>query len=148
MEDRFESFTYLILKISKIIQKIKTLEMEKYGLRAIHVMCLYTLEKSQVGLTHKELVEKTLEDKGAISRALVTLKNKGLVEYDSNIYNSLIKLTKEGDEIAKHIYERSLIALHKGELAMDEEQRNNLYEALKAITNNVEDYYLELTKAK
>ena len=148
MEDRFESFTYLILKTSKLIQKIKTLEMEDYGLKAIHVMCLYTLDKSQVGLTHKELVEKTLEDKGAISRALVLLKEKGFVEYDSNKYNSLIKLTTSGQEVAKHIYDRTLVALDKSGLEMNEEERRNLYKALKTISSNVEDYYNELIKTK
>ena len=43
MGDRFENFTLLIDKLGKIIQKIKNIEMKEYGLKAVHVMCIYQL---------------------------------------------------------------------------------------------------------
>ena len=40
MDDRFENFTVTVLKLGKLVQKIKLFEMESYGLKAIHVMCI------------------------------------------------------------------------------------------------------------
>ena len=43
MENRFETFTVLINRISRNIRKIKNQEMAEYGLRSAHVSCLYYL---------------------------------------------------------------------------------------------------------
>ena len=43
MDDVFELFTMTILKMSKLVQKIKSLEIHKFDLKAVHVMCLYHL---------------------------------------------------------------------------------------------------------
>ncbi len=62
MEDLFAKFTISILKLNKIVQKIKTYEMKKFGLSSVHVMCLYALNYRREGLTSSELVNTTLED--------------------------------------------------------------------------------------
>ena len=71
MDDVFERFTMTILTMSKLVQKIKSLEMHKFGLKAVHVMCLYHLRARPEGLTASELCRRTLDDKAAISRAVV-----------------------------------------------------------------------------
>ena len=143
MDDRFEHFTYLILKTSKLIQRLKTLEVEEYGLKAVHVMCIYCLNKSKNGLTSKELVEYTQEDKAAISRALNLLKKKNIVNYDSSKYSEPILLTNYGKEIAKEIDRKSIIALHKSSESISEQERCKLYVTLEKILNNIENYYQE-----
>ena len=41
MQERFETFTVLINRISRDIRKIKNQEMADYHLRSVHVSCLY-----------------------------------------------------------------------------------------------------------
>lgn len=43
MENRFETFTSLILQISPSIQRIKSLEMTEFHLQGVHAMCLFYL---------------------------------------------------------------------------------------------------------
>ena len=68
MDDRFETFTMAVLRLNKLVQRIKLLEMGGYGLKAIHVMCIYYAAKGPV--TAGELSRLTCEDKAAVSRAL------------------------------------------------------------------------------
>ena len=41
MKDRFETFAGSIVELNRYLQKIKDIEMKKFGLRASHTMCLY-----------------------------------------------------------------------------------------------------------
>ena len=78
MQNRFENFTIGVLKLNKLVQRIKLLEMDDYGLKAIHVMCIYYAACRPV--TAGELARLTLEDKAAISRALSLLKQNGYLQ--------------------------------------------------------------------
>ncbi len=146
MGDRFENFTLLIDKLGKIIQKIKNIEMKEYGLKAVHVMCIYHLNQSKEGLTNKELVNLTLEDKAAISRALILLKDKNIIDYEQNKYNGKIKLTQNGKELAKFIHKKTSLALDAGGVGLSDEERIILYRSLGIIQTNLENYYNDLAK--
>ena len=69
MQERFETFTVLINRISRDIRRIKNQEMAAYHLRSAHVSCLYYIY-SLDGVTAAELCEHCEEDKATISRAL------------------------------------------------------------------------------
>lgn len=43
MQQRFETFTVLIAKISRSIRRIKAEEMSEFHLKGPHVSCLYYL---------------------------------------------------------------------------------------------------------
>jgi len=146
MENRFEKFTNLVLKTGKIIQRIKNIEMEEYGLKAVHVMCIYHLSKSPEGLTNKELVKLTYEDKGAISRALDLLKEKDIISSEPKKYNGIITLTEYGYKVAEYICERSDKALEKSGVGVSDQERIALYATLTKIEENIEEYYSELLK--
>lgn len=144
MEDRFESFSYLIMKTAKLIGKIKTLEIMEYDLKAIDVMCIYYLNKSENGLSNKEIVNLTYEDKGAISRAMKELKDKGIVSYEANKYNGLITLTAKGKEISDYIKRKSSEAVLAGGASLSDKEREEFYDYLGRILNRLEEYYLSL----
>lgn len=146
MENRFEKFTNLVLKTGKIIQRIKNIEMEEYGLKAVHVMCIYQLSKSTEGLTNKELVKLTYEDKAAISRALDLLKEKEIISSEPKKYNGIITLTEYGNKIADYICEKSDEALEKSGVGVTDKERKALYATLTKIENNIEEYYNDLSK--
>lgn len=54
-ETRFEDFVGLISGLYKEIQRIKTSEGARLGLKGSDVMCLYYLERSKDGLTGADL---------------------------------------------------------------------------------------------
>ena len=108
MDDRFENFTVTVLKLGKLVQKIKLFEMESYGLKAIHVMCIYFAGLAPV--TAVELCRLTSEDKAAISRALSLLKQKGYITYPAGAYNAEISLTEEGRKLCEFINVRATAA--------------------------------------
>lgn len=72
MDNRFECFSNYISSIYKNIQRLKELKIKEFGLKSIHVMCLFYLRHYE-NVTNSMLVKLTNEDKGAISRALAYL---------------------------------------------------------------------------
>lgn len=141
MEDIFEQFTITILKLNKLVQKIKTYEMQEYGLKTIHVMCGYYLKHHPEGLTASDLVRLTLEDKAAISRALRTMLEKGFVIYDPKTYGAVISLTEEGRKLADSITDKAARAVAAGSYEFTEEERRFFYSALETIAKNLSEYY-------
>ncbi len=104
MVETFEYFTKEITSIYRSIQRIKEFEMGKFGLKGIHVTCLYFLYRYPQGLTSAKLTQLTGEDKGAISRAISLLKDKNFVKQDikqGKNYRANIILTESGIQIAK-----------------------------------------------
>ena len=76
MDNRFETFTLLVNRISRSIRRIKIQEMAEYGLRGAHISCLYHLYLAGP-LTATDLCERCEEDKATISRALPFLEENG-----------------------------------------------------------------------
>ena len=146
MEDLFVDFTVSILALNKLVQKIKTYEIEKFGLKPVHVMCGYYLYKNPQGLTAKELVDLTLEDKAAISRALKIMQESGCVKYDCNSRNAVVTLTDKGKEMASYICERADKAVMAGSVDFSEDERNFFYKSLGTIVVNLKKYYKDLIK--
>lgn len=144
MEDLFVDFTISILTLNKLVQKIKTVEIEKYGLKPIHVMCLYYLNKNPQGLIAKELGELTLEDKAAISRAIRMMQEKEYITYDFNSRNSLAILTSRGKEIADLICTRIEKAVEAGALNFTADERIFFYKSLVEIVEKLKNYYKDL----
>ena len=83
MEERFETFTVLIARISRSIKRIKADEMADFELKGPHVSCLYYLSQ-QDGMTAAELCERCDEDKAAISRSLDDLEKNGYIKNSDN----------------------------------------------------------------
>ncbi len=135
-----------ILQLNKSVQKIKAYEIEKFGLKPVHVMCGYYLYNHPQGLTAKELVELSLEDKAAISRALKTMQESGYVSYDANGRNAKVVLTDEGKKLAEHINERAMAAVVAGSVDFTDEERVFFYKSLATIVEKLRNYYKDLVK--
>ncbi|MGN0807701.1 MAG: MarR family winged helix-turn-helix transcriptional regulator [Candidatus Coproplasma sp.] len=146
MEKIFEQFTITVLKLNKLVHKIKTFEMTDYGLKTIHVMCVYYLNSHPNGLTATELVKLTLEDKAAISRALKTLKEKGYVSYNPNKYNAVITLTEDGLTLAEYISQKADQAVEACSFDFTDEERTRFYDTLQTVALNLENYYNKLAE--
>lgn len=147
MDKIFENFTITVIKLNKLVQKIKAYEMREYGLKAIHVMCVYYLALNPDGLTAAELVKLTLEDKAAVSRGLRLLREKGFVQYDPKRYNSGIRLTDDGKKLAGIITEKADKAVEAGSTVLSDAERELFYKTLQSVADNLKSYYRELIKA-
>lgn len=148
MEDLYTNFTISILRLNKLIQRIKTNEISKLGLKPIHVSCGYYLNKNPQGLTAKELCELSLEDKAAISRALKTLQEKGYVKYASYGRNEIVQLTHEGKKLTDHICKRVSKAVSTCSVSLTADERKFLYKALSDIADSIESYYNNSIKSE
>ena len=140
MKERFEVFTVLINKISRNIKKIKNQEMVEYGLRSIHVSCLYYLYSADF-LTATELCERCEEDKATISRALDYLEENGFILCESKSakrYKSPLFLTEKGKEAGKKIYDAVDRVLEDVGVGLTDDQRKTFYTYMTIISDNLE----------
>lgn len=137
MEQRFETFTVLINRISRNIRKIKNQEMAAYGLRSAHVSCLYYLYTEE-GLTATELCERCEEDKATISRALEYLEGNGYLLQSTKRYKSPLDLTEKGREVGKKIADKISLVLDEISTGLTEEERRALYRSLTIVSDSLD----------
>ena len=143
MQERFETFTVLINRISRNIRKIKNQEMAEYHLRSAHVSCLYYLY-SQKGITAKELCDAMEEDKATISRALDYLETNGFLTCKSKNakrYKSPLVLTDIGNEVGNKIADKIRRVLDTISGGLTEEERVAFYRSLSIISESLETVF-------
>jgi len=138
MQQRFETFTVLINRISRNIRKIKNQEMAQYNLRSAHISCLYYLYSNQ-GSTATELCERCEEDKATISRSLDYLEKNGYLEsISAKRYKAPLTLTEKGKEVGKKIVGKIERVLDELSVGMTEEERTAFYRNLAVISDGLD----------
>ena len=140
MQERFETFTVLINRISRNIRKIKIQEMADYNLRSAHVSCLYYLYTNS-GATATELCERCEEDKATISRALDYLETTGYIVCETKNtkrYKSPVYLTEKGQMVGKKIAEKITAVLDGISGGLTEDERVAFYRSLAIISESLE----------
>ncbi|MBR5881262.1 MAG: MarR family transcriptional regulator [Clostridia bacterium] len=148
MQERFETFTVLINRISRSIRRIKNLEMASYGLRSPHISCLYYLYMFR-GITATELCEKCEEDKATVSRCLDYLEANGYLTCHSKStkrYKSPLVLTEAGLEAGQRIAAKIENVLQEISGALTEEERLSFYRSLSVISQSLESVFEESEK--
>ena len=140
MQERFETFTVLINRISRNIRKIKIQEMADYNLRSSHVSCLYYLYINK-GLTATELCERCEEDKATVSRALDYLEKNEYIACRTQCtkrYKSPLFLTEKGRDVGRLIAVRIDGVLNAIGDGLTEEERAAFYRSLSIISDSLE----------
>lgn len=140
MQQRYETFTVLINRISRNIRKIKNQEMAEYNLRSVHISCLYHLYLSD-GLTATELCERCEEDKATISRGLDYLEQGGYLvcaAKNQKRYKSPLTLTEKGAAVGKKIAHKIDEVLAQVSDGLTEEQRVEFYRSLAIISDSLD----------
>lgn len=139
MQERFETFTVLINRISRDIRRIKNQEMAVYHLRSAHVSCLYYIY-SLDGVTSAELCEHCEEDKATISRAVDYLETNGFLLRGTSAkrYKSPLLLTEKGRDAGKRIAEKIGSILETVSHALTEKERIEFYRCLSTISRSLE----------
>lgn len=140
MQERFETFTVLIAKISRNIRKIKTAVMSEFDLKSTHVSCIYYLYKAGT-LTATELSEICEEDKGAVSRSIEYLETNGYIVCDSDApkrYKSPLRLTPKGEEIGSRMVSKVDSVLSRVGVALSNEMRAAMYQSLNIVCDDLQ----------
>ncbi len=142
MQERFETFTVLINRISRNIRRIKNQEMQEYGLRSVHVSCLYYLYTAK-DLTATDLCERCEEDKATISRALDFLESNGYLFCKSKSakrYKSPLVLTEKGLLVGKKIADKIDGVLEAVSVGLSDGERVEFYRCLSIISDSIEQF--------
>lgn len=139
MQERFETFTVLINRISRDIRKIKNQEMADYHLRSAHVSCLYYVYSLE-SVTSAELCEHCEEDKATISRAWTIWRPTAFscaAPAPSGTKAPLL-LTEKGRDAGKRIAEKIGSILETVSHALTENERIEFYRCLSTISRSLE----------
>lgn len=140
MVNRFEKFIFSISEIHRCWHKIASDEMEKYGLKGPYVVYIVAMHQRDGGITAAQLAEICSRNKADVSRAMTDLINKGLIERvpcGENLYRAKLVLTQEGKAAAENISRLAEKAVELGGKGISREKRNDFYETLELIANNL-----------
>ncbi len=140
MNERFETFTVLITKISRSIRRIKNQEMAEYDLRSAHISCLYYLYDND-HMTATDLCERCEEDKATISRALDYLEKNGYLCCETKHakrYKTPLVLTEKGAVLGKKIADKIKRVLDEISVELTQTQREDFYKSLTIISHGLE----------
>lgn len=140
MEQRYTTFSLLLINISRCVQKIKNVEMAALGLKGKQVQCLFVLYNAPEGASLTKLGEVCGEDKGMMSRTVKELLAGGLVYVDAKSerkYKNPVRLTEKGEQVAGVVAERISAILESGSAGISDGERAQLYHSLGIISENL-----------
>lgn len=138
MIQRFQDFLTGITVCYKFIQRIKNAEMTEFGLKGIHVSCMFYLNHNPEGLTSAQLCHLCCEDKATISRTVSDLRRRGYIEQgDGKNYRAALQLTQAGLEVASKMDPIIESWVSVGGVGMTDEQREAFYDSLALISSNL-----------
>lgn len=147
MNSSYEMFTSSISEIYRYVQKIEREEMAKYGLRGPYARYLIAMERyEERGVTMTSLSQICEMDKAAVSRAIVELEEEGLLyrqEINGNYYRAPLHLTEKGKIVAKEVNAKAQMAVEKTGDKLTKEQRENFYEVLHLVSENLKEICAE-----
>lgn len=137
-KSRFEDFVGLISLISKEIQRIKTVEAGKLGLKGSDIMCLYYLGEHEEGLTGAELAREAEVTRAAVSRTLSRLEEEGFVEVcgeeaTGSRYRAPVRLTERGQRVNAEVGEIIRRVVTEVGEELGDIQRVQMYRSLNVI---------------
>lgn len=139
MNERFPIFTMRISRLYRLIQKLKTDGMGRFGLKAVDTLCLYQLS-TQDTLTFSQVAEHCDLDPALVSRTLRSLVKEGMVqkEGDPGKYHARYSLTEEGRVRTAQITAIIRSIQSQADEGIDAQELNTFYRVLGQLTANFE----------
>lgn len=140
-ESRFEDFVGLIGAIDKEIQRIKTAELARFGLRASDLMIVHYLQKNPEGLTGADLARLADVDRAAVSRTVSRLAEEGFVEVGeaTSRYRAPVRLTEKGYAVMTEASQIISDVVRKAGGGLIDEQRRALYASLSSVLSQLRE---------
>lgn len=140
MVERFEKFSTLVSAINKYVQRIEADEMVRMGLKGSFAQYLVAMNRYPEGITSSMLCDVCDKDKGAVSRAITEMQEKGLVNEKGLLgtrYRAKHTLTEEGKRIADYVTQRAVKAVAMANVGLTEEDRATFYRVLELYYTNL-----------
>lgn len=141
--ERFHHFVQLIDGIHKSVSRIKLLYSPMLGVKSVHLFWLYELLSHPEGLTAAALASKNHVDRSLISREIEELCKGGYVEVGEGggekrkNYNSRIRLTERGRELASTIGSYAMAVQHAADAGVSEQELLSMYRTLEKLSSNL-----------
>lgn len=105
-------------------------------------MCLFYLAQHQEGLTAVQLCKLIAEDKGAVSRALGELEEKGCIRYPnqtgSKKYRAAAVLTEQGQAVTDQFSDIICQVISSTSSGIPDAERETMYRSLDVIARNLD----------
>lgn len=139
-DDRFLRFSFAIDQIAKNLQKIKNEKLARFGLRSMHLMCLFQLDKNPDGLTGTELSRRCQVDKAFISRVTGDLCQADYVSYsntEGSHYNNKFVLTESGRHVMAQIRKILEDAVEQVTSGISADEFTQFYRILEQLDNGL-----------
>lgn len=139
-DDRFLRFSFAIDQIAKNLQKIKNEKLARFGLRSMHLMCLFQLDKNPDGLTGTELARRCQVDKAFVSRVTGDLCGAEYVSYSNrqgSHYNNKFVLTEAGRAVMAQVRIILEDAVEQVTAGISEEQLLQFYQILEQLDSGL-----------
>jgi len=139
-DDRFLRFSFAIDQIAKNLQKIKNEKLARFGLRSMHLMCLFQLDKHPEGLTGTELAHRCQVDKAFVSRVTGDLCKAEYVSYsnrEGTHYNNKFILTEAGQKIMTEVRIILEAAVEQVTAGITEDQLLQFYTILEQLDSGL-----------
>ncbi len=140
MIERFEKFATLVSSINKYVLKIEADEMIRLGLKGSFAQYLVAMSRYHEGVTSTMLCEICDKDKGAVSRAIAEMQDKGLVNHRGLLgtrYRAKHTLTEEGKRIASYVSKKAIKAVELANIGLSEDDRRCFYKVLELYYTNL-----------
>lgn len=140
MEQRYTTFSLLLMNISRCVQRIKNVEMAALGLKGKQVQCLFGLYNCPEGVSLTKLGKMCGEDKGMMSRTVKELTGEGLVYVETERgrkYKNPVRLTERGEQVAGIVAGKISAILEEGSVGISDDERAQLYRSLGVISENL-----------
>jgi len=144
MVERFEKFSTLVSAINKYVQKIEAEEMVRMGLKGSFAQYLVAMNRYPEGITSSMLCDVCDKDKGAVSRAISEMQEKGLVNEKGLLgtrYRAKHTLTEKGQKAAEYVIEKATRAVTMANVGLSEEDRQTFYRVLELYYTNLKNVY-------
>lgn len=139
MTDRFTQFTLRISRLHKLIQKLKTNGMSRFGLKAVDTLCLYQLSCHD-SLSFSQVAERCDLDPALVSRTLGSLTRSGMVQKEGQPgkYHARYSLTELGRTRTAEIVQLICAVQAKADEGVDPAELEIFYRVLDQLTRNFE----------
>jgi len=138
MLHRFSQFCFSISAIQRAIQKIEREEMESLGFKGAIAQYLAAMVQYPGGVTASQLCDLCDRDKAAVSRAVTEMEEHGLIIRQGNHYRARLHLTPKGEEAARFVCRRAVVAVAEAGKGLTDEERIAFYSALERIATNLQ----------
>lgn len=139
MTERFERFSYALSEISRCWHKIAAQEMERYGLKGPHSVCLLHMYRHPEGITAARLAQECSRDKADVSRMVTAMEQKGMLHRKGTSYRALLVLTEKGCQAAEHVQKRAVLAAELGGKDISDARREEFYQMLESVMENLRE---------